>query len=598
MVVNAKKLFHSFRLIKKVYKGYTKELIYLIILGILGGIAGGVGIGSLIPLFSLVTKQSTNVTLDKITLLIEKSLAFVHLEISLPVLLIMMLALFLIKGLTIFLATYVNSKAAAKYEGDLRRKLLKKTLGARWSFLIDQKIGYLEKMIMNDSYTCASVLTFASDIVLRITNLIMYIFVALSISTSITLFTLLAGIILFFSFKPIFSRTRQLARKVALMDKETSHFINENMIGIKTIKSFNVEEQVLERGEVFFKKLKANRIRQILYNTIPGSSFEPIGLIFISIMFAISYKTPGFNIASFAVTIYLVQKIFTFIQNIQSRMHGLNELVPYLQLTTGYQDAVLQNKEIDQGTLPFVLNDKIEFKNVGFSYDGNQEILSNVNFFINKGEVVGLIGPSGAGKTTIVDLLLNLFKPQKGSILIDNVNIEAISLKSWREKVGFVSQDIFLLNDTVENNIRFYKPFISLDEIMEAAKMANIHEFVEGLPNGYKTLVGERGIKLSGGQRQRIVLARALVRKPNFLILDEATSALDNESEFLIQKTMENLKSRITILIIAHRLSTIMNADRVVVLERGEITENGKPEELLKDENSYFYKVYNIKDKS
>jgi ATP-binding cassette subfamily B protein/subfamily B ATP-binding cassette protein MsbA len=209
--------------------------------------------------------------------------------------------------------------------------------------------------------------------------------------------------------------------------------------------------------------------------------------------------------------------------------------------------------------------------------------------------MVGLIGPSGAGKTTIVDLVLRLFELNKGEILIDGINISQIDIAQWRKNIGYVSQDIFLINDTIANNIKFYDESIIEKDIEEAARMANIYDFIQGCPEKFSTIIGERGVLLSAGQRQRIIIARILARQPKILILDEATSALDNESEKQIQRVIENLKNRITVFAIAHRLSTLINSDRLLVLENGKIIESGRPRELLGNKSSYFYKVYYIK---
>ena len=220
--------------------------------------------------------------------------------------------------------------------------------------------------------------------------------------------------------------------------------------------------------------------------------------------------------------------------------------------------------------------------------------MRGVNFNIKKGEMAGVIGPSGAGKTTIVDILLRLFAPTGGEILIDGKNIGSISIADWRRNVGYVSQDIFLKNDTIRENIIFYGDGVTDGDIDRALKLANIHDFIKSLPKGLETVVGERGVLLSAGQRQRIVLARALARKPKILILDEATSALDNESEKLIKESIDSLKGEITVIVIAHRLSTIMSADKLIALEDGHVVEEGSPQELLKDKSSYFYRVYEI----
>ena len=210
--------------------------------------------------------------------------------------------------------------------------------------------------------------------------------------------------------------------------------------------------------------------------------------------------------------------------------------------------------------------------------------------------MVGLVGPSGAGKTTLVDLLLRLLTPQAGQIVIDNIDVTAIGIQQWRSNIGYVSQDIFLINDTIKNNITFYSSSVTDAAVAAAAKMANIDEFIMQQKDGFDTVVGERGLQLSAGQRQRISLARTLARQPKILILDEATSALDNESEVLIQKAIENLKGKITVIAIAHRLSTIMNSDRVMVLEDGTISESGSPANLLKNRQSYFYKMHALRD--
>jgi ATP-binding cassette subfamily C protein len=208
--------------------------------------------------------------------------------------------------------------------------------------------------------------------------------------------------------------------------------------------------------------------------------------------------------------------------------------------------------------------------------------------------MTGIIGPSGAGKTTSVDLLLRLLTPTGGLITIDGADSRNVSLREWRQKIGYVSQEFFLLQDTLRNNIRFYDESISDEDIWQAAEMAHIAQFIRERPEGLDAMAGERGIELSAGQRQRLMIARALVRKPEVLILDEATSALDAESEAHIEKALQELKGKLTIIIIAHRLSTIMNADNLLVLDGGRLAETGTPEKLLKDKHSYFFKVSNI----
>ena len=262
--------------------------------------------------------------------------------------------------------------------------------------------------------------------------------------------------------------------------------------------------------------------------------------------------------------------------------------------TRKYYEDASENKELSKGSRKFKFDKKLELNNINFSYDDSHKILLGVDFVIEKNSSIGLIGPSGVGKTTMVDLITRLFKPQKGQIIIDGVDAEEFSLSEWRKNIAYVPQDVFLINDTIENNIRFFDNSISKEAIIKAAKAANIYKTINNLEDGFETIVGERGVRLSAGQRQRIALARALVRTPSILILDEATSSLDNESEHAIQGSINKIRGKTTIITIAHRLNTIMHSDKLIVLDNGKIIEEGTPKELLKNKDSHFYKMYNI----
>tara|TARA_B100000315_G_C14563213_1_gene581597 strand:- start:1415 stop:2239 length:825 start_codon:yes stop_codon:yes gene_type:complete len=266
--------------------------------------------------------------------------------------------------------------------------------------------------------------------------------------------------------------------------------------------------------------------------------------------------------------------------------------VPYLNSLQDFESDVRKQQEADKGQGQFKFNRAIEFKNVFFNYEGGREVLNGLGFQISKGETIGLIGPSGAGKTTIVDLLLRLYQPKTGEILVDGIDVSLISMREWRKQIGYVPQDPFLLNDSIANNIKFYNPAITDVKMREAATLAQSIDFIESQPQGFETVVGDRGVLLSGGQRQRIVLAKILAQSPKILILDEATNALDAESEQAIKQTIKQLHGKMTIIIIAHRPSTVVDVGRILVLNQGRIVEEGKPATILSDKTSYFYKMY------
>jgi subfamily B ATP-binding cassette protein MsbA len=234
--------------------------------------------------------------------------------------------------------------------------------------------------------------------------------------------------------------------------------------------------------------------------------------------------------------------------------------------------------------------DEIVFENVWFSYNGTKNgdfILKGINLKVKKGEILAIVGPSGAGKSTLVDLIPRFYDPTEGRILIDGIDLRMIKIKSLRDKIGIVTQETILFNDTIRNNIAYGLEDCPIDKIIEVAKAANAHDFIMQLPNGYDTVIGERGMKLSGGQRQRISIARALLKNPPILILDEATSNLDAESEILVQEAIERLMQNRTVFVIAHRLSTIRNADRIIVIDNGRIVQEGKHEELIHQDGLY-----------
>ena len=596
-IVNTDKFSYAFRLLKAAFWSYRSKFLLMLGLGLAAGIFGGIGIGAIIPLFSFLTKGQSTET-DIISKTIEKFFSLTHLPYNLPLLLAFMVVIFILKAIVHYLSYHYNQKLSTDYEKQSRSELFKKTLHADWPYLLEQKIGHLETVLFQDIYTSAGILTCLSGLIMTATSLVLYALIAVNISASITFLTFGIGLILFFLLKPLFFKLRRTAAALAALSKQVTHHISEHTIGAKTVKTMGADQEVIKHGDEYFENYRKMRVKIELYNRLPGTFLEPVGFLFISLVLLYQYYFGNvFSIASFAAIVYIVQKEFSFMQALQSNLNNINQALPHLKIVMDYQEKTARHAEINSGLKLFRLKENIEFKNISFAYDKKNKILSGLNFLIKKGEAVGLIGSSGAGKTTLVDLILRLFPPGSGEILVDGQNAFEIDLAGWRKKIGYVSQDTFLLNDTIENNIRFYNKHLTKEEVKEAAELAHIRDFIEKQPNKFSTVVGERGVKLSGGQKQRIILARVLARKPEFLILDEATSALDNESEALIQKSIEHLRGKTTVLIIAHRLSTIMSTDNLFVLENGKITEQGAPQELLKDKDSYFYKIYNIREK-
>lgn len=595
MLVNVPKIRSVINLILNPFRDYRREFFFMVLFGFLSGIAGGLGISAIIPLFALLTPASLGSAPDFVTRSIEGIFHLLHVPLNIPLLLLFIIVLFLLKAVVTFSARSYNELVSANYERKIRTVLFRKTLHTEWPSLIEYKMGHLERVLLYDIQQNAELLSSVSTVILTLTSLFMYGIIAINISTTLTIATGIFGLVLFFVLKPILYRTRKFAETIGKTYKLAGHQISQSMLGIKIIKSNVIEDKIVQEGVKYFNDLRRAILQTALYNYAVGTAYEPISFVFIAGLFLFSYRTISFNVAAFAAAVYLIQKIFSYIQALQGQVQTINELLPYMKTVADYEQKADATQEKESGTKPFQFSRSLEFRNVSFAYTDDKNVLAGISFSIQKGMSVGIIGPSGGGKTTTADLLLRFLTPDAGAIYLDDRNIQDIALRDWRHRIGYVPQEVFLLNDTIENNIKFYNDSMTHDEVIAAAQMANIYDTIRELPNGFQTDVGERGLKLSGGQRQRIALARTLARKPEILILDEATSALDNESEALIQDAITSLKDQnITIIVIAHRINTIMRTERVFVLDEGKIVESGTPEALVSQSDSYLHKIYNL----
>lgn len=572
------------------FKSYHVQIITLIVLGLLGATLDGIGINAIIPLISFYTNAASGPT-DFISQAIQSLFGFLHIPFTFRYLLAFILSLFFARAIVMTVSGYVRGWISADFMGKESESMLKRMLRASWPFLLTQRIGTLQGTLVRDIQRSENLLQVFGQIIQSFSGFFIYLLIALNISVLMTVGALAAAVTLLVIVRPLMSRAQKMADELAHTEKNYTHFLSEHIIGMKAVKAAGIEGRAVESGGTLVRTLRTLSIRMALIRSVSTSLFQPFSLIFVVVLFAIQYRQPDFSIIAFGASLYLIQKIFTYLESGQGALHSIRETVPYVQNVEEFKQKLDAERERPAGeTKPFSFKQNLEFKSVSFSYGADKRVLSGMSFSIAKGETIGLIGPSGAGKTSVADLLLRLFKPSEGEILMDGNPIEQISLESWRQNIGYVSQDVFLLNASIEENIRFYRPDLSKEAIVEATKQANIHDFIQDLPEGFETKTGDKGVMLSGGQRQRIALARALAGSPELLILDEATSALDSASEKLIQESIRALHGSVTVIIIAHRLSTIEHSDHLLVLDGGRVIEEGSPSELLARPDSYFSK--------
>lgn len=574
------------------FEKYRWYIAALALLGFMSALLDSIAINAAIPMLSFLLNGTAT---DFISRAVESVFNFVHIPFSFRYLMLFIIVLYLVRALSSVLFGYIRGWIVADFINSKTREMLSYMFGASWSYLLRQRLGYVQGTLTRDIQACGNMLEGMAQVIQSVTGLIMYIGVALTISPLMTFVTLCGGATLVFIIRPFMHGMHRHGSSIATTEKEVTHFLGEHVMGMKIVKASAAEDAAFSYSTVLLDRLRLLSVKVALIRALSGSLFQPFALIFIIGLFAVTYHSPSFSFISFAAVLYLIQKIFTYLESGNTALNGVITQIPYARNIERFKTQLaLHREEIAQGSSPFSFEKEIEFKGVSLNYGRDVRALNSVSLCIKRGTTVALIGPSGAGKTSMADLLLRLFEPTEGTILLDGAPLSDIGLDEWRRHTGYVAQDVFLLNDTIEQNIRFYRPELTRAQIEEAAKQANLYEFISGLKDGFDTMVGDRGVLLSGGQRQRVALARALARAPELLILDEATSALDTESERLIQEAIQNVHGKITIVIIAHRLSTVENADKIVVLVEGGVVEEGSPEALHQNPASYLSRMQEL----
>lgn len=486
-----------------------------------------------------------------------------------------------------------------KLETDMRHDFFAHLQKLSFSYYDNAKVGTLMSRITNDLFDITEFSHHCPEEFLIAGVKIICAFIILctmSVPLTLIVFSVIPPMLIVLSF---FNRKMKAGFKESRKQVgELNSQIEDSLLGIRVVKSFANEE--LEQNKFNERNTKFLEIKSKVYHIMAGFQsstrlFDGVMYIVVVVIGAIFMIKEHITAADYMAYLLFVSTLLTSIRRIvefaeqfQRGMTGIERFVEIMDIEPEIQD------EKDAGTLNHVKG-KIEFKDVSFSYESeNKNVLSHLNLCVKAGESVALVGPSGGGKTTLCSLIPRFYQVNSGAIFIDDFDIKNVTLSSLRNNIGVVAQDVYLFSGTIRDNIMYGKADATNDEIEGAAKLAGAHDFIISLPDGYDTYVGERGVKLSGGQKQRISIARVFLKNPPILILDEATSALDNESEKIVQQSLERLAKGRTTFTIAHRLTTIKNAHRILVLTENGIEESGTHEELLLKNGIYsdLYKLY------
>ncbi len=479
---------------------------------------------------------------------------------------------------------------------DIRRQLYDKIMGLPLGFFSQERKGDIIARMSGDVGEVESSIMSSLDMLVKNPILIIIYFATLIyVSWELTIFTLLVVPVLGWAMGVIGRQLKKKSLQAQELWSDTMSQVEETLGGLRVIKAFTAEKTMSSRfGDVTEAlRVKTGKVstRQALAH--PMSEFLGTCLIAIVLWFGgtlIMRNQAPIDASSFIFYMVILYSILNPIKDFSKAGYAIPKGLASMERIDKILNAENPISETDRPAPLEGLDKGIGIHNVGFRYEDGKEVLKNINVDIAKGTTVAIVGESGAGKTTLVDLIPRFYDVSEGSITIDGTDIRDVSLRDLRNLIGYVNQEPILFNDTIFNNIAFGVKGATREQVIAAAKVANAHDFIMEKEEGYDTNIGDRGMKLSGGQRQRISIARAILKNPPILILDEATAALDTESERLVQEALDHLMSTRTTIAIAHRLSTIKNSDEILVMKDGEIVERGKHEELLR-QGGYYRKL-------
>ncbi|EDT27438.1 ABC transporter ATP-binding protein/permease [Clostridium perfringens] len=498
---------------------------------------------------------------------------------------IVLTLIFLIKAGLNYFMQYWGHVVGVRMQADMRRDLFDKLQDMPNKYFDNNKTGVIMSRIINDLLDISELAHHGpEDLFISLVMLLGSFIILCTINVPLTIITF--AIIPFLLFYTIHKRNKmkKAFKETRVKTGEVNATIENSISGVRVTKSFGnkaYEMEKFDKSNGIFKKAREHAYKAMAEYF--SGMFFLVDMLELIVLIAAGYFTylGKINVGDFAayllyIKMFLqpIRKLINFNEMFQNGMSGFER----------YEEIMNEEneKEIPNAKDLKDVKGKITIKDVTFRYDNKESILENFNLDIEAGKMVALVGPSGGGKTTICNLIPRFYDYESGQIFIDDVDISTVTLKSLRENIGIVQQDVFLFTGTIKENIMYGNPNATDEEVIEAAKNACLHDFIMGLEDGYDTFIGERGVKLSGGQKQRISIARVFLKNPAILILDEATSALDNVTEYEIQKALEELSKDRTTLVVAHRLSTVKNSDEIVVLTDRGIEERGTHEELMK----------------
>lgn len=578
----------------RVYRRYVGKRLYIVfVLTVLAALAEGFGIALLLPLLEATEAGGQEAIDGGLQQMLYDFLHAIGIGDSVVGILVFIGGVFVAKGGLKFVEGAYNGYLQSRLLRELKIGLFEAYGRMDYSYYIKRNTGHFINVINGqvDGFyrSFRKFITLLSQIITTMA----YLAVAFLIAWRFALMALVVGGLLLFLFKYLRSYARNLSRKASREKSNLNKLLVQALQAFKYIASTGQLKHLRDGVVGSVLRYTGYRLRQKIAGSFTSAIKEPVSVLFMIGVIIIQVVLFNDPLAPIFVALILFHRGMQATISIQSHWQGMMDTVGSLEMVTGEFDALERHREEPGEQKIGAFSSEIAFDDVSFAYDlADGYVLKDISLTIPANTTVALVGESGAGKSTLVDLLTLMLRPQQGRVVIDGVPGDAIAPQSWRKQLGYVSQETVVFDDTIANNISLWRDDphdrAQRNRIEEAARQAYAHHFIEQLPDGYDTVVGDRGVRLSGGQRQRLFIARELYKNPNLLLLDEATSALDTESERYIQESIDALKGEVTVVIIAHRLSTIKNVDRVYVLDEGRVIEEGSYEALTTNGQTRF----------
>ncbi|MEH1888722.1 MAG: ATP-binding cassette domain-containing protein [Nostoc sp.] len=587
------------KLLRRFAKPYPGLILLTILLGFSGALFNGISTALIVPVVLKIVGQE--VDLSSAPPILKKLISpFDHTPEPYRIAVMAGAIIFtiILKNLATYASSLASSSLTRKLTSDMRETGLKLLLEIDIDYYAKTKVGDLINCLGGELGRAASAIGSIVKIVILVITILVFVGLLLSISWQLTIAaTFLLSLVTLINQYAI-SRSKNFGKQLSQMSRAYSISVLETLNGIRLVKATGNEEKEYQR----IKKLIRDRETADFESQVNSEAITPMGevmgitaLLLIVLLSKTFFANQVSSLSTVLLTYLLVLlRVLPLISQLNTIRSNFASTAASVDVTNEFLS--LHDKPfMGKGKLPYTkLKEGVSFNSLCFAYPGHEKlVLKDVNLYLPRGTTLALVGSSGAGKSTMADLLPRFYDPIAGSITIDGIDLREFDVISLRKRMGIVSQDTFLFNDSVRNNIAYGRPEATGDEILTAAKRANAYEFISKLPQEFDTLIGDRGVMLSGGQRQRLAIARALLQNPEILILDEATSALDTVSERLVQAALDDLSRDRTTLVIAHRLSTVQKADQIAVLDQGQVVEVGTHEKLLQ-KGGYYSRLYSM----